>query len=125
MRPFLYRKFSGNNFTNVNIFVSQNQSSPKEYLTIPIHNTSAMIASCNDFFTNDMLAKHPNCVKETLPYHMVKYIAGVLRLPTVTVLNTYCHTHDQVQVFEVHYIEPIAKSVEEVRHFLEIGEIIE
>ena len=119
LNNILYRKFPGNNYKSVNLFHLK-EVIPKQYLSMPVkfNTESVIVASLNEYFTSRVCEQHLECSPGAEPMHIAKYLSEIMRMPILTVLNTYCTLHDKKEVYEVHFYVPPSVSVQEYLPFL-------
>ena len=107
LNNLLYRKFPGNKFKCVKVF-HLNKGTSKLMLSLPIkyEAESVLIASINDYATSQILNSFPDCNVEEEQMYIVRHKAENIRMPLVTVVNSFCCIHNKEEVYEVHYYSP-------------------
>lgn len=100
----------GNPYTH-HVQMIRTRQIPRNYLTFPCPQNGTFENSML-VFSNDLIARHVLSqlgdeyeIEETALY-IPRYISETMRLPLVTVLNTYCETDTKEQVWSAHFYTP-------------------
>jgi len=106
LNNLLFRQFPGNNFKSVRIFTSK--KNPLHMLTLPIkfEYESVLIASIDSYSTSQIRKSFPECRSKIYPFHVVKHLSKSLRMPVVTIVNTFCNPYTFEEIYEVNYYSP-------------------
>ena len=118
LNNLLFRPFPGDHFRQVRIFTSK--KNPLQLLTLPIkfEKEYVMIATVEPYSALQIRKTFPECRSKVLPFHVVKNLSKAIRMPVVTIINSFCSAYTYEEIFEVYYYSPPKLEIDTFRGYL-------